>query len=166
MERREVLKSIGLLSFVGVVGIFSACSEKEEKQTTEEKEIKEIKPAEVEENKLIINRQKMGIQDSENPTKLELKHTPEIEVKEDDGNGFSRVDITVGSQGVIHPVADDHWIDYIKLYLDENLIAEIKSEAGKARGFGSFYVNLENVKTIKAEIGCNLHGIWENTLNL
>ncbi len=163
MERREVLKSIGLLSFVSAVGMFSACTEKEQKETHEEKEIKTVKS---EENELIVNRQEMKIQDSENPTKLELKHTPEIVVKEEDGNGFTKVDVTIGSQGIIHPSAADHWIDYMKLYLDGELISEIKTEAGKARGFGSFYVKLENVKMIKAEIGCNLHGIWENTLSL
>ncbi|RLD75187.1 MAG: twin-arginine translocation pathway signal protein, partial [Bacteroidetes bacterium] len=100
MERREVLKSIGLLSFVSAVGMFSACTEKEQKETHEEKEIKTVKS---EENELIVNRQEMKIQDSENPTKLELKHTPEIVVKEEDGNGFTKVDVTIGSQGIIHP---------------------------------------------------------------
>ncbi len=163
MERRDVLKSLGVISFIGINGMFSSCLEKEEKKTSEKKEIKLDKPTE---NKLIINRQKMAIQDSENPTELELKHTPEITIKDDDGNGYTRVDVIVGSQGVIHPVADNHWIDYIKLFLDETLITEIKSEAGKTRGFGSFYVKLENVKTIKSEIGCSLHGVWENTLSL
>ncbi len=163
MKRRELIKSVGLLSFVGVAGIFSACCEKEPKETHEEKEIKPIKP---EENKLIINRQKMKIQDVENPTKAELKHTPEIVIKETDENGFTKVDVIVGSQGIIHPTANDHWIDYIKFYLDDDFISEIKNEAGKTRGFGSFYVKLENIKSVKAEIGCNLHGIWENTLSL
>lgn len=163
MERRNVLKSIGLLSIVGVTGLFSACAEKESKELHEEKETKTLKP---EENKLIINRQKMKIQDPENPKELELKHTPEISVKEVDEKGFTRVDISLGIQGFIHPVEENHWIDYIKLFLDDSFIGEIKYEAGKSRGFASFYVKLDSVKVIKAEIGCNLHGIWENTLNL
>ena len=166
MERRGVLKAIGLISFASMAGMFSACTEKEQKETKENKLEKNDLTVESVENKLIINRQKMAIQDSENPTKAELKHTPEITIKESDENGFTRVDITVGSQGIIHPVAADHWIDYIKLYVDEDFIGEIKNEAGKTRGFGSFYVKLENVKSVRAEIGCNLHGIWENTLSL
>lgn len=166
MERRGVLKAIGLISFAGIAGVFSACTEQEQKETKDNKLEKEDKFLKPEENKLIINRQKMKIQDPENPQNLELKHTPEITVKESDGNGFNRIDVTIGSKGVIHPTTADHWIDYMKLYLDDDFIGEIKHEAGKARGFGSFYVKLENVKSVKAEIGCNLHGIWENTLSL
>ena len=146
-----------------MAGMFSACTEQEQKETKENKS--EKKDAAVE-NKQIINRQKMSFKDSENPTKAELKHTPEITVKDSDENGFTRIDVTIGSQNIIHPTTTEHWIDYMKLYLDDDFIGEIKNEAGKARGFGSFYVKLENVKSVKAEIGCNLHGIWENTLNL
>lgn len=168
MERRDVLKSIGLLSLSGAIGMISACSEPEKNKTKEIKETKEDKRDKktYEENKPGMNRQKMGFKDPENPTKAELKHTPEIAIKESDGNGFTRIDITVGSQGIIHPTKKEHWIDFIKLYLDNDLIGEINFEAGKARGFGSFYVKTDGIKAIKAEIGCNVHGIWENTLKV
>jgi superoxide reductase len=162
MERREVLKSIGLLSLTGAIGMISACNEPELKENKEEKAEKKT----LEESKPGMNRQKMAIEDTENPTKAELKHTPEIAVKESDDSGFTRIDITVGSQGIIHPTKAEHWIDFMKLYLDNDLIGEINFEAGKARGFGSFYVKTEGVQKIKAEIGCNLHGIWENTLEI
>lgn len=165
MERREVLKSIGLLSLTGAIGMISACTEPELKESKENKEEKAENKT-LEENKPGMNRQKMAIKDTENPTKAELKHTPEIAVKEIDDNGFTRIDITVGSQGIIHPTKAEHWIDFMKLYLDNDLIGEINFEAGKARGFGSFYVKTDGVQKIKAEIGCNLHGIWENTLDI
>lgn len=165
MQRRQLLKSIGLLSIAGAsVTLLAGCEEK----TKEEEVVKEEtpKPELSEREKLLVNRKKMAIQDAENPTELELKHTPAIEVKEEDGKGFTRVDVTIGSKGIIHPTEANHWIDYIKLYLDEKLIASVENEIGAARGFSSFYVKLEGVSSIKAEAGCNLHGIWENTINI
>ncbi len=159
MKRRNLIKSIGLLGIAGTVGIFSSCKEEKE----EEKVI--TKPEK--DKKANFNRQKMSFKDPENPTKAELKHTPEIVVKETTGD-FTRIEITVGSQGIIHPTTKEHWIDYIKLFLNNDLVGAIEFEAGMARGFGSFIVNTGSLNTLefKAEIGCNLHGIWENTLTV
>ncbi len=164
MKRRELLKNIGLLSITGVsVALIASCQTKEQ----DEKIVETVKESEkTEREKLIINRTKMSIQNPDNPTELELKHTPFIELKEQDDKGFTKVDITVGSEGIIHPTENNHWIDYIKLFLDEKLIATTEVEIGAARGFDSFFVKLDGVKNIKVEIGCNLHGIWENNLTL
>jgi superoxide reductase len=164
MKRREVLKNIGLLSITGASAMLVAsCQTKEQ----DEKIVETVQePEKTEREKLIINRTRMAIQDPENPTKLELKHTPFIEVKEQDDKGLTKVDITLGSKGIIHPTEHNHWIDYIKLFLDDRLIATTEFEIGAARGFNSFFVKLDGVKNIKVEIGCNLHGIWENSLSL
>jgi superoxide reductase len=157
MKRRNLLKMIGLLGIAGTVGVFSSCSE-----NIEEKKIIN-KPKD--DKKANFNRQKMGIKDPENPTKAELKHTPEISVKETDGE-FTRIEIMVGSQGIIHPTTAEHWIDYIKLFVNNNLVGVVEFEAGMARGFASFIVKNNDLKTLKAEIGCNLHGIWESSLTI
>ncbi len=157
MQRRNLLKMIGLLGIAGTVGVFSSCTENIE----EKKVIKEQK----DDKKANFNRQKMGIKDPENPTKAELKHTPEISIKETDGE-FTRIEIMVGSQGIIHPTTVEHWIDYIKLFVNNNLVGAVEFEAGMARGFASFIVKNNDLKTLKAEIGCNLHGIWESSLTL
>lgn len=157
MQRRNLLKMIGLLGIAGTVGIFSSCTENiEEKKVVNKKN---------DDKKANFNRQKMGIKDTENPTEAELKHTPEIKIKDTDGE-FTRVEITVGSQGVIHPSTKEHWIDYIKLFVNNNLSGLVEFEAGMARGFASFIVKNNDLKTLKAEIGCNLHGIWESSLTL
>ncbi|MCF6241602.1 MAG: class II SORL domain-containing protein [Bacteroidales bacterium] len=160
MERRNLLKMIGLLGIAGTVGIFSSCAENVEEKI-ENKVDEKIK----EDKKAGFNRQKFSYKDPENPTKAELKHTPEISIKETDGE-FTRVEIMVGSQGVIHPTTAEHWIDYIKLFVNENLVGTVEFEAGMARGFASFIVKSNDLKTLKAEIGCNLHGIWESSLTL
>ncbi len=164
MERRELLKSIGLIAVTGASAmLLPACSNDQKVQTLTDTI---IEPEKNEREKLIINRTKMKISDLQHPTELEQKHTPFIELKEKDTKGFTKVDITLGLNGIIHPVEKNHWIDYIKLFLDDSLIGTVEFEAGVARGFASFFVKLDGVKTIKSEIGCNLHGIWENTLNL
>ena len=163
MKRRDLIKSIGFLSFTGASALLIASCGKpvEEKQPLET-----IEPEKTEREKLIINRTKISVQNPDNPSELELKHTAFIEVKEKDDKGFTKIDITLGSKGFIHPTENDHWIDYIKLFHDNKLIATTEFEIGAARGFNSFLVKLEGVKTIKVEIGCNMHGIWENSLNL
>lgn len=164
MKRRELIKSIGLLTITGSsMMLMASCGKTEQ----EEKVLETAKePEKTEREKLIINRTEMAIQDPNNPTELELKHTPEIVLQEKDERGFTKVNITVGSKGVIHPTENNHWIDYIKLYLDDKLIATTETEIGAAQGYNSFSVRLDGVKTIRAEIGCNLHGIWHNTLTL
>ena len=160
MERRNLLKMIGLLGIAGTVGVFSSCSE--HKESKEQETQKTIQP---EDKKANFNRQKMSFKDPENPTKAELKHTPDIAIKETDGE-FTRIEVTVGSQGIIHPTTPEHWIDYIKLFADDKLVGQVEFEAGTARGFASFIVKNANLKTLKAEIGCNLHGIWENSITV
>ncbi|NJO91296.1 MAG: twin-arginine translocation pathway signal protein [Chloroflexia bacterium] len=164
MKRRELLKNIGLLSITGAsVALMASCQTKGQDEKIAET-VKE--PEKTEREKLIINRTKMSIQNPDNPNELELKHTPFIEVKEQDDKGFTKISITIGSKGIIHPTENNHWIDYYKLFLDDKLIATTEVEIGAARGYNSFFVKLDGVKTIRVEIGCNLHGIWENTLTL
>lgn len=164
MKRRELLKSLGLLSITGSsVMLIAGCGKSEQDEKILENV---IEPEKTEREKLIINRTKMSIQDPNNPNELELKHTPAIEPQEKDERGFTKVNITLGSKGIIHPTESNHWIDYIKLFLDNKHIATTETEIGAAQGYNSFSVKLDGVKTIRAEIGCNLHGIWENTLNI
>lgn len=155
MKRRKLLKSIGTLGIVGLGSAFLAsCDEDNKKVNTIEKK----EPASTK------NRQLMKIKAPSNPTKAELKHTPDITLGDKDSSGHTKIEITVGSKGIIHPNKKEHWIDYLKLYKDGILVAELNIEAGMARGFSGFRVNLDGAKSLKAVIGCNIHGVWENTL--
>ena len=143
MDRRKLLKVAGLAAVTAAVGVQAS--------TTEEP---------------YMNRIEMK---PENPSKMsqgELKHSPEITIKEKDAKGYTRVEIKVGQGGIIHPSTSGHWIDFISLYADNKLVGKSLLEAEISRGIASFALKLDNVKTLKSQAGCNLHGICTTTITL
>lgn len=148
MKRRKLFKTLGLASAGLVAGgalLSSKSTSAQEKQ-----------------DKLIVNRQKMTFADPNHPSKHELKHTPDISFHEKDPNGFTKVKITIGQQGIIHPTTPEHWIDYLSIYKNNELVSHTEFENGPIRGYGEHFLNLKDGDIIKAESGCNLHGIWES----
>jgi len=112
------------------------------------------------------NRTIMSMKDHKNPTKGELKHTPQITLGKKDANGYTQVDITVGQGGVIHPSTKEHWIDFIKLHADGKMIGISELAAEISRGATSFSLKLNDVKELTATSGCSLHGVWSSTLKV
>lgn len=164
MKRRELIKTSALLGMAGLSGLLlNSCMEGEHQEAVV---VPPPEPIKSEKEKLITNRIKMSFQDPDNPNEHELKHTPDIQLGETDEDGFTHIQIILGSKNIIHPTTDNHWIDYIKLFADEKLVGEVLFEPGLSRGFTGFKVMLEGVSVLKAEIGCNIHGIWENQLQL
>lgn len=142
MNRREVFKVVGSTALLMAVGAEARMEEKDMNRL-------EMKP--------------------ENPSKMEkgeLKHSPEILLKDKDAKGYTLVEVTVGRNGIIHPSTPDHWIDLISLSIDGKLIGKSHLEPEISRGFASFAVKLDNVKTLTARAGCNLHGIWTTTITI
>lgn len=113
-----------------------------------------------------MNRVKMTPADPKNPTNYELKHMPEIKLGKTDGKGFTSVKITVGKNGIIHPSTADHWIDYIELWADNKLVGKNELQPVISRGYTTFKINTAGVKKLTAVAGCNLHGIWEDSITL
>ena len=113
-----------------------------------------------------MNRTEMKPQNSSDMQKGELKHTPLITVKGKDATGYTFVEVTVGQGGVMHPSTQDHWIDFIELYANGKLVGRSTLEPEISRGATSFSVKLNNVKSLKAKAGCNLHGIWTSTISV
>jgi superoxide reductase len=152
MKRRDLFKlsALGLL-----VAATPAMAKTEEKCDVYSKNYR---------NK-IYNRNKYKMNEK-NPTKGELKHTPEIKIGKKDSKGYSLVEITIGQEGIIHPSTKDHWIDFIELKANGKLVAKTLFEPGEASGYAAFKVKLDGVKTLTAVEGCNKHGIWEYTINL
>jgi superoxide reductase len=142
MKRRDVLKVAGIAVAAMAVGAQAA----------------EENPA--------MNRTEMKPQDVAKPTDFELKHLPQITVKEKDTSGYTTVEITIGQGGIIHPSTPDHWIDFISLYVDDKLVGKSTLEAEISRGVAAFAVKLDNVKTLTSKAGCNLHGIWTASVTL
>ena len=143
MKRRDILKVAGAFAALTIVG--AEASEKSEAYK---------------------NRYKYSIKDSKNPTKAELKHSPRVTLGDKDKNGYTQVDITVGQKGIIHPSVASHWIDFIVLYADGKLVGKNTLEPVISRGFSGFAVKLDDVKSLTAEAGCNLHGVWKTTIKL
>ena len=142
MNRREALKVVGATALLTAVGA-------EAKMKEEYMNRLEMKP--------------------KNPSKMEkgeLKHSPKITIKEKDAKGYTLVEINVGQGGIIHPSTPDHWIDFISLSADGILIGKSTLEPEISRGTASFSVKLDNVKSLTARAGCNLHGIWTTTISV
>lgn len=144
MNRRDALKVAGIAMATAAVTA--------QAQETVVKETPAKKP---------MNRTEMKPKDAANPTDFELKHLPQITVKEKDAKGYTMVEITIGQKGIIHPSTPDHWIDFIELYAEDKLVGKTTLEAELSRGATAFAVKLDGVKTLTARAGCNLHGIWK-----
>lgn len=153
MKRREALK-IGALGLMAAT-VTPAMASKDEYEESPYKKYREK----------IYNRNRYE-KDSKNPTKGELKHTPEIKIGKKDANGYTLVEITIGQEGIIHPSSESHWIDFIELDADGKLVARTLFEPGKAMGYAAYKVKLDGVKKLTAREGCNKHGIWEYTITL
>ncbi len=142
MNRREALKVAGIAAVTAAVGLQAS------------------------EDKAYMNRIEMKPENPSKMTKAELKHSPEISIKEKDAKGYTRIEISVGQGGIIHPSTPDHWIDFISLYADDKLVGKSVLEAEISRGAASFSVKLDKVKELTSKAGCNLHGIWTTTVKL
>ncbi len=147
MNRRDALKVAGLATLVATVAA-------EAKLPVDKTPVAQM------------NRTKMSPKDPKNMTKAELKHSPQITIKEKDAKGYTQVEITIGQEGIMHPSTKDHWIDFITLEADGTLVGKSTLEPEISRGAASFSVKLDTVKTLKATAGCNLHGIWTSTLKV
>jgi len=112
------------------------------------------------------NRKEMKPKDPKNLTKGEQKHTPEMTLGGKDAQGYRLVEITVGSNGVVHPSTKGHWIDTIELYADDKLVGKTTLEGEISRGAAAFRVKLDGVKKLTAKAACNLHGVWSSTKSL
>lgn len=78
------------------------------------------------------------------------KHVPVVEV---DGN---KVTVTVGS--VIHPMTEQHWIEYIYLVTKEGFQRKCLNPGDEPKAV--FALN-EGDEVIAAYEHCNLHGLWK-----
>ena len=171
MNRREMLKKSGVLALVGATGLAAACApttDPEVKQTTDVDSTEtqpETQAVELSErDKLIVNRTKMTFADPENPTDHELKHTPDISFGEMDKDGFVAIHVILGMKGIIHPAIPEHWIDYLTFHVNDKKISHIENENGPVRGAAGVLAKLSSGDVVKVEAGCNLHGIWENSV--
>ena len=173
MKRREAFKKIGILALMsgGGLSLLSSCVNKNSEtsstvETAATMEAISTPKTKTEREKLIINRKYNKYKDPENPSKGELKHTPDIIIGDKNNKGFTLVSIIVGQKGIIHPSTKEHWIDYISLYLNDKLYSKTEFINGGIQGIANFYINLNKGDTLRAESGCNLHGIYDYIIKI
>jgi desulfoferrodoxin (superoxide reductase-like protein) len=104
--------------------------------------------------------------DPQNPTDFELKHTPDLVLGTTDEKGNTSLTVGIGQKGIIHPSTPEHWIDYIKVFVNEQLMVDLQYMNLPIRPYGQFYLQLKKGDIIRVESGCNLHGIYENSITV
>jgi desulfoferrodoxin-like iron-binding protein len=98
-----------------------------------------------------------SIEDMANATDFELKHTPNIQVKEE-ANG-QLVKVSIGLNGIAHPQTEEHFIEWIRLFVGSEPAGEVKFGPVDTP-VAEFHIQ-RNDQEVIAQDCCNLHGIWE-----
>jgi len=155
MQRREVLKAAVWGGALTMAGAGRALAEMHY-------------PVEVEESLW------KGINRVENPgskTGLEKLHSPVIKVpKKIKADEVFPVEIAIGQ--VPHPMGPTHWIEYLQLNIGNEPAANVIFRShGYAKANAKFDAVVGNElkgKTVSliVQIKCNLHGIWQNHVNV
>lgn len=98
--------------------------------------------------------------DPENPTELEKKHIPVVEIKKECGLvGPGCIDANIKIGEILHPMEAKHYIMYIDLYLDHNFIARYHLTPEKLNPVLGVHLKATGGK-LQALENCNLHGRW------
>lgn len=103
------------------------------------------------------------------------KHVPELEVEKLEG-GKVKVSATVGKE-IDHPNTSDHHIAWIKVFFqaeDGKFPVEVASYQFSSHGEDELFteptatvvLDTEKKGTLYALSYCNIHGLWENSLEL
>ena len=92
------------------------------------------------------------------------KHLPVIEApNEVNANDAFSVRISVGGiDGVVHPNTLTHWINWVEVYAEEQLICRIEFGSELSNGYSAtINVTLSKTATLNAKAYCNMHGVWQ-----
>jgi len=156
MNRRAFLKSAVAGSFaVGFAGTLHAAER--------------YFPAKVDQSLFEgVNRAK----DPAKKTPLEKGHAPVINAPAMVRSGVPfTVEVSIGE--TLHPMGPSHWIEYIELYIGNEPAGRIEMQAkGYLQPKGAFMVVLQKEMapagklTLVARQHCNLHGLWEGSLDI
>jgi superoxide reductase len=115
-----------------------------------------------------INRAK----DPANKAGLEKSHAPVVTapLSVEAGKSFT-VEVAVGEN--LHPMGPTHWIEFIELRLGNQPVARADLQpAGYVAPRVTFNVVIpkeaapEGKTTLVARQNCNLHGLWEGSINI
>jgi superoxide reductase len=104
--------------------------------------------------------------DPKNLTELEKLHWPQFEVPADLKKG-QKATVTVKIAVLPHPMLADHWIEWAELSMDGKVVKRFELKPGD-KPEAKFEITPETAgkHTLKAQINCNKHGLWENTKDI
>jgi superoxide reductase len=99
------------------------------------------------------------------------KHVPEIEICKGEGRGDKDVVRIIVGKEVSHPNTVEHHISWAQLMgVKENGMVIDLGKTNFAPSFtepsADFHVPLSEFKTLIATSYCNIHGLWENSIDL
>jgi desulfoferrodoxin len=102
--------------------------------------------------------------DPKHMTELEAKHVPQFDLpaKLQAGQAATVV-VKVGR--VAHPMVATHYIQWVELYVDSVTIGRVALKPGDAPE-ARFEITPGKSTSLKAVISCNVHGLWQNTIQV
>ena len=156
MERRDFLKNAAISTLA--IGI-----------STEAFGMDRFYPTKVDQGLFdTINR----VKDPSNKTPLEKTHAPFITApaKAKAGEPFT-VEVSVGEE--LHPMGPTHWIEFIELNIGNEPAGRMDFQSkGYLNPKAVFTVILQKEATVNGKVTlvahqrCNLHGYWEESMNI
>lgn len=102
------------------------------------------------------------VKDPANMTELEKKHVPVIQLGMENKE-TKKITVTVKIGVVEHPMAQEHYIEYIELFIDGKSAGKAGLKPGD-KPEAKFEVEVPAGARITAREDCNIHGLWEGEL--
>ena len=105
--------------------------------------------------------------DTHTASDLEKKHLPAITVPKKIKKGeLFEVKVEVG-KFLKHPNEPGHFIQFIELYADDTYLTRMDFTAQMTEPIMTTYITLEHsYEKLRAFERCNLHGTWENEVDI
>jgi superoxide reductase len=99
--------------------------------------------------------------DPENMSEGEQKHVPLIDLPDGlNSDGHTTVRVRVGE--VPHVMEDTHWIMWVELHCDGEMLAHIDLDWRVPEATLAIPTRLQGGETLIARESCNIHGDWES----
>ncbi|MDR2493443.1 MAG: class II SORL domain-containing protein [Coriobacteriales bacterium] len=97
------------------------------------------------------------IKDIDSATDFELKHTPCIEVANQEAGRL--VKVSIGLKNIAHPQTEEHLIEWIRVFVGGELASDVHFGPTDKPELELVVDNSD--AQIVAQALCNLHGLWE-----
>lgn len=104
---------------------------------------------------------------AEKSPEAEVKHVPSIVIKKEcelvPEESCTNISVRIGK--TLHPMLENHYIQFIDCYQDDKYIQRIEFAPESVSPAGCIHLKNEKGKITIVE-NCNLHGYWQATVDL